>query len=81
MEEQKPTEFDGINLFEYKAMETKLHRELIQGCRRYINKLSIISIVGILDIVSQEIKELDKMGFKNTDEELVENMESIDHLR
>lgn len=45
---------------EYKNYEIQLHRELMNSCRRYINKLSIVSILGILDFVKQEAIELER---------------------
>ena len=41
-------------------MEARLYGELMKSCRRYSNELSIISVLGILDLVKQEISELDK---------------------
>ncbi|MFO7677923.1 MAG: hypothetical protein R6V50_06050 [Thermoplasmatota archaeon] len=52
--------YQSINLDEYKRMETRLFGELMKSCQRYTNDISIISIVGILDLVKQEIKDLDK---------------------
>ena len=66
--EEKPNVFDSPKLLEYKAMETRLYGELLKACRRYHNKLSIISIVGILDLVSEEMKELDKTDFRVMEE-------------
>lgn len=67
--EERPTNvFDSPKLLEYKAMETRLYGEVLKACRRYHNKLSIISIVGILDLVQQEMKDLDKTDFKVMDE-------------
>jgi len=50
----------GLSLDDYKALEAKLYGELMKACRRYSNDLSIISVLGILDIVKQEVSELDK---------------------
>jgi hypothetical protein len=80
MEEKEPNVFDSPKLFEYKALETKLYGELIKTCRRYHNKLSIISIVGILELVSQEIRELEKTDLKNMEEEIAHNREPLDRL-
>jgi hypothetical protein len=80
MEENEPNVFDSPKLFEYKALETRLYGELIKTCRRYHNKLSIISIVGILELISQEIRELEKTDLKNMDEEISHNREPLDRL-
>jgi hypothetical protein len=80
MENNEPNVFDSPKLFEYKALETRLYGELLKACRRYNNKLSIISIVGILELISQEMKDLDKTDFKDTTEEIIQNRESLDRL-
>jgi hypothetical protein len=80
MEEKEPNVFDSPKLIEYKALETKLYGELMKACRFYNNKLSLISIVGILDLVSQEIKELDKTDHKNVDEEIISNRDLLNRL-
>lgn len=80
MEDNEPNVFDSPKLFEYKALETRLYGELIKTCRRYHNKLSIISIVGILELISQEIRELEKADLKNMEEEISHNREPLDRL-
>ncbi|MEM0466644.1 MAG: hypothetical protein QXL17_00165 [Candidatus Thermoplasmatota archaeon] len=69
MDETQQPESRGVfslALKEYKTMETKLYGELMKTCRSYSNKLNIISIVGILDLVKQEMKDLDKTDFRFT---------------
>jgi hypothetical protein len=80
MEEKEPNVFDSPKLVEYKAMETKLYGELMKTCRWYHNKLSLISIVGILELISQEIKELDKTDIKDIDDELISNRDLLNRL-
>ncbi|HUS99080.1 MAG TPA: hypothetical protein VMY59_02030 [Candidatus Thermoplasmatota archaeon] len=80
MEEKEPNVFDSPKLIEYKALETKLYGELIKSCRFYHNKLSLISILGILELVNQEIKDLDKTDFKNVDDELISNRDLLNRL-
>lgn len=79
-DEKQSNIFDSPKLLEYKAMETRLYGELLKTCRRYHNKLSIISIVGILDLVKQEIKDLDKTDFKIMDEGTIRNKDPLDRL-
>jgi len=64
MENKEAPVVEKMELDEYKAMETTLYGELVKSCQSYSTKLSIISIVGILDIVKQEIKDLEKEKFK-----------------
>jgi len=61
-------------------METRFYGELLKTCRRYNNKLSIISIVGILELISQEMKDLDKTDFKDIEEEGIHNRDLVDRL-
>lgn len=80
MEEKESNILDSPKLLEYKAMETRLYGEVLKSCRRYHNKLSIISIVGILDLVQQEMKDLDKEDFKVLDEGTIRNRDPLDTL-
>ena len=50
---------------EYKNYEIEFHRELMSSCRKYINKISILSIIGILDYVKQEAVELENATSHN----------------
>ncbi len=56
------------SLEEYRAAETELHTELMGITRRYISKLGVVSLMGILDIVKQETRELEKATRKNLDD-------------
>jgi hypothetical protein len=78
--DEKPNVFDSPKLLEYKALETRLYGELMKACRRYHNKLSIISIVGILDLVNQEMKDLDKTDFKIMEEGTIRSKDPLDRL-
>jgi hypothetical protein len=79
MEMDKTNILDSPKLLEYKAMETRLYGELIKSCRRYHKRLSIISIVGILDLVQQEMKDLDKSDFKINDEDALRDRSPLEH--
>ena len=80
MEDKEPNVFDSPKLIEYKAMETKLYGELLKSCRFYQNKLSLISILGILELVGQEIKDLDKTNLKNVDDEIISNRDLLNRM-
>jgi hypothetical protein len=80
MDDKKSNILDDSKLFDYKAMETRLYGELLKTCRRYNNKLSIISIIGILELISQEMKDLDKTDFKDMEEEIIHNSDPLDRL-
>ena len=64
MENEEIQVVEKLQLDEYKSMETKLYGELVKSCQSYSAKLSIISVVGILDLIKQEVKDLDKETFK-----------------
>jgi len=53
---------EEMSLREYKTIETRLYGELMKTCRRYTNDLHLISLLGILDIVREEIRDLDTTG-------------------
>jgi len=67
--------FKDMTLDEYKTIETRLYGELIKSCRRYSHKLSIISILGIIDIVKEEIKDLEKTHLEFMKDESSEEFE------
>lgn len=54
------TEIDEMKVQDYKTIETRLYGELMKTCRRYSNELHLISILGILEIVKEEMRDLDK---------------------
>jgi hypothetical protein len=80
MDDEKPNVLDCSKLFDYKAMETRLYGELLKTCRRYNNKLSIISIVGILELISQEMKDLNKTDSRDIKEEITHKRDPLDRL-
>lgn len=54
-----PAESNNMTLEKYRTLEVEFHIELMKICRRYINELGIVSIIGILDVVKQETIELE----------------------
>jgi len=57
------------SLEDYRAAETEFHMELMAVSRKYIHKLGVVSLVGVLDVVKEEVKELQKATNKNLDSE------------
>ena len=51
-----------MDLKQYKTIETRFYGELTKTVRRYTSDLSLISILGILEIVKEETRDLDKTG-------------------
>jgi hypothetical protein len=80
MEDKEPNVLNSPKLIEYKAMETRLYGELMKSCRFYQNKLTLISILGILELVRQDIRELDKTNIKNVDEDIISNRDLLNRL-
>jgi len=68
------------SLSDYRELEACLHREFLHCSRKYLNKLGIVSVIGILDIVKQEIIELEKATKKPVDspEDKIEIKETDD---
>jgi len=64
-------------LKDYREYKVRFHGELMNICREYLNKLSIVSIIGILEIVKQETIELDKATREDVTEEKSENQSLI----
>lgn len=58
-----------LTLKDYRVCKVQFHGELLDICREYLNKLSIVSIIGILEIVKQETIELDKATRQEIKEE------------
>ncbi len=50
----------NVDLKSYRIVETKLYGEITKMCRRYSNELSLISMLGILDVIKDEMVDLDK---------------------
>ena len=71
------TRSDNLSVEEYKTIETKLYGELMKTCRRYSNDLNLISILGIIDIVKQEVKDLDKTRRTVMEHKIPETNDSI----
>lgn len=69
--------FEDLPAEEYKTLETRLYGELIRSCQRYGTKLRIISILGILDFVKQEIMDFEKENMKFMDDESPEEQSNI----
>lgn len=58
---------EDLPLEEYKTLETRLYGELMRSCQRYFTKLRVISILGILDFVKQEVWNLERENMKFKD--------------
>ncbi len=54
-------------LEEYQRAEAMFHTELMNVCRKYVTKLNLVSMLGIVEISKDEIRELDKATKRNLD--------------
>lgn len=80
MNEKESHDFEELSqggYDEYKILETRLYGELIRSCQRYNTKLRLISILGILDYVKQEILDLEKENMKFKDDKNPEKQTNI----
>jgi len=56
---------NGNSYERLKALETSFHRDLMNNCRKYLNHIGIISVLGIIDLVKQEVVELEHATKRN----------------
>lgn len=49
---------DDISAESYRNIEREFHREIMNTCRKYINQLNLVSIIGTLDMAKHETIEL-----------------------
>ncbi|UCD13523.1 MAG: hypothetical protein JSW60_08200 [Thermoplasmatales archaeon] len=77
MNEKEFQDYEDLPKDKYKTLETRLYGELMRSCQRYSTKLRIISILGILDFVKQEIMNLEKENMKFKDAENPEEKSNI----
>ena len=68
---------DDFPVEEYQTLETRLYGELVRSCQRYSTKLRITSVLGILDLVKQEVLNLEKEHMKFMDKESPEEQSNI----
>lgn len=60
---------EAIDFNNYRGMEIDFHRDLMNVCRRYINRLNLVSMVGTIETVKQEVIELIRATSKTSFEE------------
>jgi len=58
-----------LGLSNYREVEIGFHRELMNVCRKYINYLNLVSVVGTIETVKQEAIELIRATSKDSFEE------------
>jgi len=60
---------ESMDISGYKEMEVGFHRDLMNVCRRYISHLNLVSVVGTIETVKQEVVELIRATSKSSFEE------------
>jgi len=71
-----------LGLSNYREVEIGFHRELMNVCRKYINYLNLVSVVGTIETVKQEAIELIRATSKSSfEEEKISEDVSKDFLR
>ena len=58
-----------LDLSNYREVEIGFHRDLMNVCRRYISHLNLVSVVGTIETVKQEVVELIRATSKTSFEE------------
>ena len=53
----------------YKAIELEFHRDIMNICRKYINHLTLVSVIGTLDMAKNETIELMRATRKDMSDE------------
>ena len=75
MDEGGEQTFDTMSEDEYRTLETRLYGEILKSCRRYSHQLNMISILGILEMVKYEMKDLEKTNLRFMKEDVPEKIE------
>ena len=53
-------ENSNCTLEEYKMLKVNLHRDLVNCYKKYQNMIGIVSIIGLFEIVKQELITIQK---------------------
>lgn len=57
-----------------RQIEASLHRELMNVCRKYLQQLDIVSVVGMLELVKKESLELESATKNEVKSDINESM-------
>ena len=77
MDERKELNLNDIPDDEYSILESRLYGELMRSCQKYMNKIRIISILGVLDFVRQDVINLEKKNRELMNSQLPNEFEKI----
>ncbi|MEF8879583.1 MAG: hypothetical protein V5A64_04245 [Candidatus Thermoplasmatota archaeon] len=57
------------SLEEYQRAESMFHTELMNVCKKYVSKLSTVSLIGVIETVKEETRELEKATKRDIDKD------------
>lgn len=64
-------------LEEYQKAESMFHTELMNICKKYVSKLSTVSLIGVIETVKDETRELEKATSRDIDKDEPEGKEEF----
>lgn len=77
MDERKELDLNEVPDDEYSILESRLYGELMRSCQKYMSKIRIISILGVLDFVRQDVINLEKKNRELMNSQLPNEFEKI----
>lgn len=77
MDDGEESSLEEFSEEDYQILESRLHGDLLRICQKHAGKLRLISILGVLDIVKQEIMNLDKINRDLIKQDSKEETENI----
>jgi hypothetical protein len=77
MDEREESNFNSAQDDEYSVLESRLYGELMRSCQKYMSKIRIISILGVLDFVRQDVINLEKKNRELMSNHLPDELEKI----
>jgi len=77
MAEREELNTDDASDGEYSILESRLYGELMRSCQKYMSKIRIVSILGVLDFVRQDVINLEKKNRELLNDQLPDEFEKI----
>ncbi len=77
MDEREELNQKDMSEDEYSVLESRLYGELMRSCQKYMSQIRIISILGVLDFVRQDVINLEKKNRELMSSQLPDEFEKI----
>ena len=77
MDEREESNLNNVSDDEYSILESRLYGELMRSCQKYMSKIRIISILGVLDFVRQDVINLEKKNRELMNGQMSDELEKI----